>query len=363
MHRALELAARGLGSVEPNPPVGCVIADGDRIIAEGWHRRFGEDHAEVDALKQVPSDVQLGQATLYVTLEPCCHTGKTPPCTQAILAAGIRRVVVAVEDPFPRVAGQGLQQLREAGIEVETGVCEQAGRRLLAPYLKLQQNRRPWMIAKWAMTLDGKLASRSGSSQWISNEQSRARVHELRGRMDGILVGSGTAISDDPQLTARPPGPRTATRIVFDSEAKVATKKDAALIQTARQVPVWVFTGPSAEPDRVKLLEDAGVEIYQSSTKDRQGRILEMLDELGKRQMTNVFVEGGAGLLGALWDAEEIDEVHAFIAPKLIGGAQATGVIDGLGIEHMQQAVQLVEPEFKILGDNVYVHGRVATAR
>lgn len=206
MRRALELAARGQGAVEPNPMVGCVIARGAEIIGEGFHRRFGQAHGEVEAL-QMAGDRAAG-ATLYVTLEPCCHHGKTPPCTKAVLAAGVARVVVAAGDPFPEVHGGGMAELRAAGLDVELGVLEDEARRLNAPYLKLIETGRPWIIAKWAMTLDGKIATATGDSRWISNAQSRETVHRLRGRMDAILAGRGTTAKDDPLLTARPPGPQ-----------------------------------------------------------------------------------------------------------------------------------------------------------
>src|SRR5207253_7885382 len=215
--RALELAERGRGYVEPNPLVGAVVVHDGRIIGEGWHQRYGEAHAEVNALTAA-GDAARG-ATLYVTLEPCCHHGKTPPCTDAVLRAGVQRVVAAMLDPFPQVSGKGADLLRAAGVTVDVGLCEAEARRLNAPYLKLLATGLPYVTAKWAMTLDGKIATRTGDSKWISNEASRRRVHELRGRMDAIIVGIGTALADDPLLTARPTGPRTPARIVLDSRA------------------------------------------------------------------------------------------------------------------------------------------------
>src|SRR5262249_11759950 len=205
MTRALELAARGRGAVEPNPLVGAVVVRDGTIVGEGWHEKFGQAHAEVNALNRAGEKAR--GATLYVTLEPCCHFGKTPPCTEAVIRSGVRRVVVAMLDPFPQVAGQGASRLREAGIAVEVGVGEAgdfAARRLNAPYLKRLRTGRPWVHAKWAMTLDGKIATRTGQSKWITGEAARARVHELRGRMDAIIVGRGTLVADDPLLTARP---------------------------------------------------------------------------------------------------------------------------------------------------------------
>src|SRR5262245_9206127 len=231
MQRALALAERGRGFVEPNPLVGAVVVRDGRGVGEGWHQRFGKAHAEVHALTAAGELAR--DATLYVTLEPCCHHGKTPPCTDAILEAGIRRAVVAMLDPFPQVSGQGAAILRAAGIGVEVGDCEPEARRLNAPYLKLLATGRPYVHAKWAMSLDGRIATRTGDSKWISSDASRARVHELRGRMDAIVVGIGTVLADDPLLTARPPGQRTLTRIVLDSHGR--TPRTAQLVRTARQ--------------------------------------------------------------------------------------------------------------------------------
>src|SRR5829696_4653150 len=218
MTRALGLAGRGRGWVEPNPLVGAVVVRDGRVVGEGWHQKFGQAHAEVNALNQA-GEAARG-TTLYVTLEPCNHFGKTPPCTTAVIGAGVRRVVSAMLDPFPQVAGQGASRLREAGIVVEVGVGEAAARQLNAPYLKRLRTGRPWVHAKWAMTLDGKIATRTGRSKWITGEAARRRVHELRGRVDAILVGRGTLVADDPLLTARPPGPRTPARVVLTSNIR-----------------------------------------------------------------------------------------------------------------------------------------------
>src|SRR5262245_2742469 len=238
MCHALVLAERGRGVVEPNPLVGAVVVREDTLIGEGWHQRYGGPHAEIHAL-QAAGEAARG-ATLYVTLEPCCHHGKTPPCTDAILRAGIARVVAAMRDPFPQVSGRGAELLRAVGVAVEMGLCEEAARRLNAPYLTLLTQQRPYVHLKWAMTLDGKIATRTGDSKWISSEASRRRVHELRGRVDGILVGSGTVLADDPLLTARPPGTRIATRIVLDSQGR--TPPTCRLAATAREVPTLVVT-------------------------------------------------------------------------------------------------------------------------
>lgn len=355
MQRALELAALGRGYVEPNPMVGCVIVEGAEIIGEGWHRRYGEAHAEIEALRLAGRRAQ--GATMYVTLEPCCHHGKTPPCTRAVIQSGVRRVVIAQQDPFPQVRGGGLAELRAAGIEAEVGLLETEAKRLNAPYLKLLETGRPWVIAKWAMTLDGKTASRVGSSRWISNAQSREIVHALRGQVDAIIVGRETARLDDPLLTARPPGPRTALRVVVDTRGTLAL--DSQLVRTAREVPLMVAVGPEISAADRQAFEAAGCEVLICPADSHQERLQELLRELGRRRMTNVLVEGGGRLTGSLLDLGEIDEAHVFIAPKLIGGAAACTPIAGDGVDDIARALVLDEPEWKQVGGDMYVRGRV----
>ena len=373
MQRALELAVQGQGFVEPNPMVGCVIGRGAEIVGEGWHRRFGQAHAEVEALRI--AGPRARGATLYVTLEPCCHQGKTPPCTRAVLAAGVTRVVAAMADPFPHdhaymvPAGGGLAELRAAGVEVQTGVLENEARKLNAPYLKLLSAGRPWVVAKWAMTLDGKIAARSGDSRWISSPASRQVVHQLRGRMDAILVGRGTAAADDPQLTARPPTttmgtwcptwcpPRTALRIVADTRASLSL--ESRLVRTAREVPVLVAIGAEALPADCTRLQAAGCQLLVCDGPTAQARLEILFDELGRRRMTNVLVEGGGRLLGSLFDARLIDEVHVFIAPKLAGGGEAPGPIAGRGVETISAALPLEDIAVREIAGDVYLQGRI----
>jgi diaminohydroxyphosphoribosylaminopyrimidine deaminase/5-amino-6-(5-phosphoribosylamino)uracil reductase len=351
MRRALELAERGRGAVEPNPLVGAVVVRDGMLVGAGWHQRFGEAHAEINALAEAGAAAR--GATLYVTLEPCCHHGKTPPCTDAVLRAGIHRVVAALEDPFPQVAGRGAAVLRSAGVGVELGLCEAEARRQNAPYLTLLSRGRPYVHAKWAMTLDGKIATRSGDSKWISNEASRRKVHELRGRMDGILVGIGTALADDPLLTARPPGPRRGSRVVLDSRARLPLTSQ--LVQTAREVPTLLVTavadGTWAAPYRA-----AGCEMLCLG----EGRpdVESLLQELGSRRWTNLLVEGGGAVLGSFLDAQLIDEVHVFIAPRLAGGAAAKIPIGGRGCATIAEALRLTECRVEIIDGDVYIRGR-----
>lgn len=358
MRRALELAERGRGYVEPNPLVGCVIVKEGQVVGEGWHARYGGPHAEVEAL--AAAGPQAHGATMYVTLEPCCHQGKTPPCTEAILQAGIRRVVAAMRDPFPQVAGGGLRRLAAAGLEVELGLGAEEAETLNAPYLKLLTAGRPWIIAKWAMTLDGKIATRAGYSRWISGEAARQIVHALRGRVDGILIGRRTAQLDDPLLTARPSDgapPRIATRIVVDSLARLPSFSQ--LVRTARQFPTLIATGPDAPDKDLRRLAAAGCEVLPFAPPSHFERLIQLLDELGRRRMTNVLVEGGSSLFGSLLDAGQIDEVHCFIAPKLFGGQKARSPIRGAGVEQIAEALVLHRPQHRVLGDDLYVWGRI----
>ena len=357
MQRAIEIAQQGLGNVEPNPMVGCVIANQEQLLAAGYHEQFGQAHAEVNALASVAPDADLSRASMYVTLEPCCHQGKTPPCTMAIIDAGIKRVVVATTDPNGQVNGSGIELLQAAGIEVLLGICEPQANALIAPYVNVTQNKRPWIIAKWAMTLDGKIATTSGSSQWISNAESRAVVHQLRGRMDAILVGHKTARGDNPQLTARPTETtvkRQAIRVVLAQTP--ALRLDSHLVCSADQIPVIVTAGPNADADHCQQLIDNGVEVLAFD--DDQAIIDGLLSELHQRKVTNLLVEGGSQLLGSLFDRQLIDEVHVFIAPSLIGGTTAPAPLGGRGIEQMTNALKLTNPQFETLGDNIYISGQ-----
>jgi diaminohydroxyphosphoribosylaminopyrimidine deaminase/5-amino-6-(5-phosphoribosylamino)uracil reductase len=359
MQRALERARRGEGHVEPNPMVGAVVAAGGRIVGEGFHARYGGPHAEVEALAAA-GPAGRG-ATLYVTLEPCCHHGKTPPCTDAVVAAGIARVVIAARDPFPAVNGGGIAALRSAGIAVEAGLCEREAKRLTAPFRKLVETKQPWVIAKWAMSLDGRMATASGESRWISSAESREIVHRLRGRVDAVVVGIGTAIADDPLLTARPgegaAPARLPVRIVLDSQARLSLT--SRLVQTAREYPLLVAVGPDAPAERREALAAAGCEVWAGGARDPGERLAALLAELGRRQFTNVLVEGGSGVLGGLFDLGAADEAWAFIAPKIIGGAAAPAPIGGRGISGMADAAGIEIEGISRPGGDLFLRGLV----
>ncbi len=353
MQQALDLARRGEGLVEPNPMVGAVIVHDNQVVGEGWHQQFGGPHAEVHALQA--AGPRAHGATMYVTLEPCCHHGKTPPCVNALIEAGLARVVVAMSDPFPQVDGHGIAKLRNAGIECEVGMLEAEALALVAPFLKLIRTGRPWVIAKWAMTLDGKIATHTGSSQWITGEAARAVSHRLRGRMDAVVVGSGTAEADDPLLTARPAGPRTATRIVLGDVSQASR-----LGQSLAEAPLMAVHSRAVTDDPYDWLVEAGGELLVIETPDRISQLKMLLSELGRRQMTNVLFEGGGQVLGALFDAGAVDEVHVFVAPKMVGGDNAPSPIAGLGIAQMEAAFKLDRVAVEDIGDDLHISGCVA---
>ena len=364
MRRAVQLARQGQGLVEPNPMVGCVIVRDGQILSEGFHGVYGGPHAEIVALDAAArSGRNVRGATIYVTLEPCSHQGKTPPCADAILEAGLARVVIAQPDPFPLVDGGGIQRLRDAGLQVEVGLLEEEARRLNAPYLTLIEKGRPWVIAKWAMTLDGKIASRTGSSQWISNARSRDVVHDLRGRVDAIVVGARTAGLDDPSLTPRPGSGeplRTPARVVLDADASLPC--NSQLARSADDAPVLVFVGPNAAPKDVERLSTHGIEVVTCPTSDADESMTFVLQALAGRKMTNILVEGGGAVLGSLFDIHAIDEIHVFIGPKLIGGVEGVSPLGGVGLEAMPEATTLVDEKIELLDGDIHVWGRVKQA-
>lgn len=360
MLQALTLARRGQGLVEPNPMVGAVLVRSDgEIVADGWHECFGGPHAEIVCFEHAKKNkIDVSQCELFVTLEPCCHHGKTPPCLEALLAARPRRVHIAMKDPFPKVNGRSIARLREAGVEVAVDVCLPHARELNAPYLKRIQTGAPWVIAKWAQTLDGRVASKTGDSQWISSDESRARVHELRSRVDAVIVGVGTVLSDNPQLTARDVEiKRKARRIVIDPNWK--TPLGAKLIKADRSAdapPVMLAVDESVLNQRTKdrrAFEKKGVEFFTLAT-PKQPESPRLLAPLLKHlvenhEATNVLIEGGPVLFGHLFREQLIDQVLAFVAPKLLGAAQARSAVEGLTEaltidQSMKLAFHTVEP-------------------
>lgn len=338
MQIAIELAKKGRGMVEPNPLVGAVIVKDNRIVGKGYHKAFGLSHAEVNAINDAGPACK--DATLYVSMEPCAHFGKTPPCVDAIKQAGIIRVFFAVYDPNPITAHNGIKALKEAGIEAIGGVLEDKARDLNAPFFKLMTDKMPYVIAKWAMSLDGKIATRAGDSQWISCEKSRAYVHRLRGLMDGIIVGIGTVLVDDPLLTCRAKlAKRRPKRIVIDSKALLPL--NSRLINTINEAEVFVATTYSAPEERIRQLESAGCKIIRVNSDDNGLVDLnQALRELGNLQLTNVLVEGGSRIFGSLFDNNLVDKVLIFISPKIIGGVNAPSPVMGKGVFKVSEAIK-----------------------
>jgi diaminohydroxyphosphoribosylaminopyrimidine deaminase/5-amino-6-(5-phosphoribosylamino)uracil reductase len=355
MALALQSATKGLGLVEPNPLVGCVIVRDGELIGTGFHSRFGGPHAEIDALRQT-GELARG-STVYVTLEPCCHFGKTPPCTEALIAAGVRRVVIAQRDPNAAVNGAGIVQLKHAGIDITEGVLRESAYQLNAPYRKLVVQGLPWLIAKWAMTWDGKIATHQGDSRWISSQASRGVVHQLRGRVDAVMIGIGTLLADDPLLTARPPGPRLPHRIVVDWEA--ATPIASRLVGSIASAPVLIAVGEQADAQRQADLVASGCELLVCRGHDTPERLRGLLGMLGARRMTNVLVEGGSGLLGDLFDLRALDEVHVFVAPQLVGGKAAKSPLAGVGLAAIAAAATLRDIRWEVIDHDLYLQGRV----
>jgi diaminohydroxyphosphoribosylaminopyrimidine deaminase/5-amino-6-(5-phosphoribosylamino)uracil reductase len=327
MRMALDLAVQGAGGAEPNPLVGCVLVKDGQLLASGYHARYGGPHADA-ALQQLHEPSAARGATAFVTLEPCSHFGKTPPCADALIAAGVARVVVAMPDPFPQVAGQGITRLQQAGIEVQTGVLESEAEELNAPYLKRLRTGLPWVIAKWAMSLDGKIATHTGESQWISGPESRTEAHQIRGRLDALMIGIGTALADDPLLTARPAGPRVARRIVFDTSGRLPL--DSQLVRSVDQAPLVLVTSNDLPDEKEADFRAAGVDVWKW-TGDTRLRIEQTLRRLSDEGATNVLVEGGPRLLGQFAASGQIDEIQAYLAPRLLGSANAPGPVGDPG--------------------------------
>jgi len=353
MALALRLARRGAGYTSPNPMVGAVVVRDGAIEGRGYHRRVGGPHAEVEALRQA-GEAARG-ATLYVTLEPCNHHGRTPPCTEAVLAAGITRVVIASMDPNPRVAGGGAEYLRERGLVVETGLLEAEALRLNEAFVKAVTTGLPWVIAKVAATLDGKIATRTGDARWVTGPAARAWVHRRRHEVDAILVGRGTVAADDPQLTtrlARGRG-RDPIRVILDSTLNLP--QTARVFSLDSPSPTWVACTPRAPAHRIAALQARGTEVLVIPGNGRTVPLPELLQELGRRQVQSLLVEGGAEVLWSFFGQGLVDKAHFCFAPKLVGGRQAPGLLGGEGVGRMQDAIILETITMRRLGEDLLI--------
>lgn len=362
MRRALELALNGWGKTSPNPMVGAVIVKEGVVLAEGWHDHCGGPHAEVVALEQARArGLDVRGATMYVNLEPCSHYGRTPPCSLALVQSGIRRVVTSMVDPNPLVAGRGHSQLRQAGIEVVSGVLEEEARRLNDVFIHFITHRRPFVCLKLAASLDGKTAAVGGRSRWISGPEARSWVHRQRQRYRAVCVGIGTALADDPLLTARDatdqPFDRQPLRIVIDPRLEIPTT--SRLVQTAARWPVLIVCAQRVDPEKVRILSSHGVEVFPCSAGPEGLDLDPLLEDLYAREIDSILLEGGSRTAGHFLDRRWIDKIAFVYAPLLLGGGAAPGLIAGVGRPAPDHAVRLSRPTITPLGQDFLVEAYV----
>jgi len=361
MQSALKLAEKGIGSVEPNPAVGCMIVKAGQLIGKGYHKKFGGPHAEINAMADCRTlGITPEGGTMYVTLEPCCHQGKTGPCTEAIINARIARVVAATIDPSARANGRGLEQLRRAGIEVEVGLCEQEARRLNAPFFKHVTTGKAWVVLKWAQSIDGKLAyaNQSAEKRWITNEASRSDAHRLRRRVGAILVGINTILADDPLLTPRPSKGKKPIRVVLDDSLKVPL--GCKLLRTTKTSPVLIYTRQAAVDANSQLagrIQKKGAEVLAYDGPGELPDLRFLLDELSKRGIQQVLVEGGPHVAASFLREGLVDEMCVYVAPKVLGSGGTASISEPMAV--LEQVAGLHHVQIKALGDDVRISGRL----
>ncbi len=351
MHRAITLARKGMGKTAPNPAVGCVVVRDGAIVGEGWHRKAGTPHAEVHALRQAGGAAR--GADVYVTLEPCSHYGKTPPCAEALIAAGVQRVFAAMVDPNPKVSGRGVEMLRSAGIEVTIGILERESRLLNEPFIKHVTTGLPFVILKSAMTLDGKTATESGDSKWITNEKSRRYVHKLRALLDAVMVGVGTVTADDPQLTSRIAGGRDPLRIIVDSALTIPIHSRVLHLSSPARTVIATLAGSGPKAEQ---LRDCGVEILQCQEREGRVDLHDLLARLGSMGVQSVLLEGGSRLAGEALRLGLIDKFLLFYAPKIVGG-EAPGLFAGRSAGRMAEAVRLMDLKVRRFDEDIMIEG------
>ncbi|WP_425061027.1 Riboflavin biosynthesis protein RibD [Sporomusa carbonis] len=357
MHQALTIAKYAAGRTSPNPLVGAVIVKNGRIVGQGWHRQAGTPHAEIHALAQA-GDLAKG-ATLYVTLEPCSHYGRTGPCADALIQAGIKKVVVAMTDPNPLVAGRGVARLRTAGLEVVENILAAEAAKLNEVFIKWIATGMPFGILKTAMSLDGKIAARTGHSKWITSQASRTYVHQLRDTCDGILTGIGTVLADNPELTSRLPDSngQNPIRIIVDSMARTPL---TAKVLTDGQAPTIIAVTRDAPPERVTALRNAGAEVLEIDKTADGVNLRHLFKILGERRITSILIEGGAAINASALAANLVDKVYCFIAPKIIGGKTAPGPVAGVGIPTIDQATLLEDITAEQIDADILISGYIS---
>lgn len=354
MLRAIELAKKGCGHTNPNPMVGAVIVKDDRIIAEGYHAKYGDLHAERNALANCSEDPT--GATMYVTLEPCCHHGKQPPCTDAVIASGIKEVYVGSADPNPKVAGKGIQLLRDAGITVHEDYMRKECDLINEVFFHYITTGLPYVVMKYAMTRDGKIATRTGASKWITGEYARHRVQEDRNRYASILVGIGTVLADNPSLTCRLPGGNNPTRIICDSKLRIPL--DCQIIETAHEVDTIIATC-SQDSDKICKLETLGCKVASLPEKNGHVNLIELMKYLGNHKIDSVYIEGGSQIHWSALESGIVNKVQTYIAPKLFGGADAPSPIAGLGYETPEKSIQLDNHSITLYDEDILIESEV----
>ena len=352
MKRVLRLAEKGRGRTSPNPMVGAILVKDGRAVGDGYHAKAGEPHAEIIALRKTGKEAK--EATLYLNLEPCTHYGKTPPCAPVVIEAGVRRAVIGMEDPNPLVKGRGVEALKRAGLDVYVGILEKECRRLNEAFCKYILNKEPFLILKVAATLDGKIATRNGESQWISGETSRRFVHRLRNQVEGVIVGIGTVLKDDPMLTARVKGGKDSYRIILDSRLRIPENAKVIEISPSKTI---VATTELAPGEKVERLEKKGVRVLILDSKKGRVDLKPCLFKLGEMGMMSLLVEGGSQLNGSFLDEGLIDKIFFFLSPKLIGDPQAPGMFDGHGVTSLKEAIPLNELKIRRIGGDLLLEG------
>ncbi|MFC1587045.1 bifunctional diaminohydroxyphosphoribosylaminopyrimidine deaminase/5-amino-6-(5-phosphoribosylamino)uracil reductase RibD [Planctomycetota bacterium] len=357
MARALNLARQGYGRVSPNPLAGAVIVKNNEVIGEGYHHQFGGEHAEISAIADATESCR--GATIYINLEPCCHEGKTPPCVDAILQHKFSQVVIAMRDLNPLTDGKSVQKLQAAGVEVIEGILQREAEEMNAPFIKLVKTGKPYVIAKWAMTMDGKIATKTGDSKWISSESALDYGHQLRNEVDAVMVGLGTVLKDDPLLTCRRiPDGRNPLRIIFDSRAKLPG--GFKILKTAPEVTTYVVVTDEAKDSAINRLEAAGCKILRTPSRFGLVDVDQALKSLAAQDIGIVMIEGGSKLLGSAFDLQEVDELVILLAPKLIGGHGGLPPIGGSGRKAIADAIRIGDLKIQHLGADLVLRGKVS---
>jgi diaminohydroxyphosphoribosylaminopyrimidine deaminase/5-amino-6-(5-phosphoribosylamino)uracil reductase len=358
MEMTLDLAAKGQGLTTPNPMVGAVVVKEGRVVGSGYHQGPGLAHAEVNAIDDAEMDA--GDATLYVNLEPCNHTGRTPPCTHKILQAGIRRVVVAMEDPNPDVQGGGIDFLKQHGVDVTLGVCAERAKKLNEAFIKYVLTKRPFVILKCAATLDGRIATRTGDSKWVTGEQAREYVHRLRHAVDAVMVGIGTIQADNPRLTTRPAGGRGKDPIRIILDTHLAVSAQARVLQLDSNSDTILVACKSAAGDKKPTLEKKGVRVIEAAVKDGLIDMVGLIDQLGQMGITSLLIEGGSRVAGSALRAGIVDKILFFYAPKILGGDDGMPICRGQGPDLMDGCIPVKDISLRSFGDDVLIEGYIA---